>query len=99
MTEPGGWVYMMINRPRGTLYTGITADLIRRVSEHKSGTGSTFTRRYYLKTLVWLEHHHDITAAIQRETNIKRWPRQWKLELIEKDNPAWDDLYLRLVTA
>ncbi len=99
MTEPGGWVYMMTNRPRGTLYTGITADLLRRVSEHKSGTGSTFTRRYYLKTLVWFEHHHDITAAIQRETNIKRWSRQWKLELIEKDNPASDDLYLRLIGA
>jgi putative endonuclease len=91
--DKGGWVYFLTNRPHGTLYTGVTSDLVRRIGEHKEGRIEGFTRRYYLKRLVWFEFHDEITAAIQRESNIKHWPRQWKINLIERMNPAWNDLY------
>ena len=68
----GGWVYIMTNHPNGTLYIGITNDLPRRVWEHRQGIGSKFAKRYYLKRLVFAERHDDITAAIQRETSLKR---------------------------
>ena len=93
----GGWVYIMTNHPNGTLYIGVTNDLVRRVWEHRNGVGDGFTRRYYLERLVWFEHHEDITAAIQRETSLKRWPRAWKVALIVRENPAWNDLYEELV--
>ncbi len=89
----GGWVYIMTNHPDGTLYIGVTNELARRAWEHRTGTGQGFTRRYYLKRLVWFEHHEEITAAIQRETSLKRWPRAWKVALITKENPEWNDLY------
>jgi putative endonuclease len=88
----GGWVYIMTNRPNGTLYLGVTKDLARRVWEHRNGHGSQFTKRYYVKRLVYAEHHDDIRNAIQRETSLKRWPRAWKTELIESLNPEWEDL-------
>jgi putative endonuclease len=91
--EKGGWVYFLTNRPNGTLYTDVTSDLVRRIGEHKEGKIEGFTRRYYLKRLVWFEFHDEITAAIQRESNIKHWPRQWKVNLIEQENPAWNDLH------
>jgi putative endonuclease len=94
---PGGWVYFLTNHPNGTLYVGVTNDLVRRVWEHKSGTIDGFTKRYYLKRLVYFEHHDDIRAAIQRETNIKRWPREWKVNLIIAGNPEWNDLYEQIV--
>jgi putative endonuclease len=87
-----GWVYIMSNRPNRTLYVCVTSDLHRRVSAHKGGTGSLFTRRYGLNRLVWCEAHEDILTAIQRETSIKRWPRGWKVRLIHAGNPGWDDL-------
>ncbi|CAI0344681.1 putative endonuclease [Hyphomicrobiales bacterium] len=90
--EPS-FVYMVTNRPRGTLYLGVTVDLVRRVSEHKQGLGRSFTARYNLDKLVWFEAFGDIAIAIQRETSLKRWSRQWKIELIEKDNLSWRDLY------
>ena len=90
---PGGWVYILANRPNGTLYIGVTNDLARRVWEHRQGTGSAFTRKYYLHRLVYAEPHDDIRTAIQRETSLKRWPRAWKLALIETHNPEWADLY------
>ena len=90
----GGWVYIMTNRPDGTLYIGVTSDLARRVAEHKDGVGSIFTARYGLKTLVWAEHHEEIQLAIQRETSLKCWRRTWKLDLITKANPGWKDLAL-----
>ncbi|HEY1935440.1 MAG TPA: GIY-YIG nuclease family protein [Acetobacteraceae bacterium] len=90
--DKGGWVYMMTNHPNGTLYIGVTNDLTRRVWEHRAGTASSFTRRYYLKHLVLAEFHEEIRDAIQRETSLKRWPRAWKVELITKDNPEWRDL-------
>src|SRR5215831_14375846 len=74
----GGWVYMVTNRPNGTLYIGVTSNLSRRVWEHRKGEVEGFTRRYRLKRLVWAEYHEDIRAAIQREKNIKHWSRAWK---------------------
>ena len=92
----GGWVYMMTNRRAGTLYVGVTSDLPRRVWEHREGLVEGFTRRYGLTILVWAEHHDDILSAIQREKNIKHWPRAWKIALIEAQNPEWEDLYEHL---
>ena len=93
----GGWVYFLTNRRDGTLYIGVTNDLLRRIWEHRNGTSDGFTRRYYLKRLVYFECHDDIRTAIQRETSIKRWPRAWKINLITKDNPEWNDLYGQLL--
>jgi putative endonuclease len=97
MNTHGGWVYFLTNHPNGTLYVGITNDLVRRVWEHKSGAIDGFTKRYYLKRLVYFEAHDDIRAAIQRETNIKRWPREWKVNLIIEGNPEWNDLYEQIL--
>jgi putative endonuclease len=89
----GGWVYIMASKRNGTLYTGVTSDLYRRVGEHKLGDISGFTSKYGCKMLVWYERHDDIEAALQREKSIKRYLRLWKLRLIESFNPGWDDLY------
>ncbi|TPL38925.1 GIY-YIG nuclease family protein [Mesorhizobium sp. B2-4-6] len=88
-----GYVYMTASQKGGTIYIGVTNDLARRMPEHKTGQGSTFTSRYGVQRLVWYEEHFDITDAIQRETSLKRWPRQWKVELIEKSNPEWFELF------
>ena len=93
---PGGWVYILTNRPNGTLYIGVTSDLARRIWEHREGLVEGFTKRYGLKTLVYAEHHDDIGAAIQREMTMKHWPRAWKVKLILKDNLNWIDLYDQL---
>src|SRR4051812_38384752 len=93
MRAKGGWVYIMANRPKGTIYVGVTSDLERRVIEHRAGLVPGFTKRYGLKILVYAEPHDEITAAIQREKSIKRWPRAWKIELIETQNPTWQDLF------
>ena len=89
----GGWVYIMTNRPNGTLYTGVTNDLSRRAYEHRTGLYQGFTKQYGLTRLVYLERYDDIRAAIQRERNMKHWPRAWKVRLILKFNPDWRDLY------
>ncbi|MEZ5694893.1 MAG: GIY-YIG nuclease family protein [Sphingomonadaceae bacterium] len=89
----GGWVYIMTNSPHGTLYTGVTADIAARVFQHREGRGSEFCRKHGLTRLVYVEHHGSIEDAIAREKAIKRWKRQWKLRLIRKDNPNWDDLW------
>ncbi|WP_425467694.1 GIY-YIG nuclease family protein [Phreatobacter stygius] len=88
----GGWVYIMTNRPNGTLYTGVASDLSRRAWEHREGAMPGFTRRYGLKMLVFFERFEDIRDAIQREKNIKHWPRAWKVRLILAENPDWVDL-------
>src|SRR5229473_4011542 len=93
----GGWVYIMTNRPNGALYVGVTSDLARRAWEHREGVCDGFTKRHGLKRLVFAEHHEDIRAAIQREKNMKHWPRAWKVRLIHAENPDWADLYDRLV--
>ena len=95
--EKGGWVYIVTNRPNGTLYVGVTSDLARRAWEHREGLFAGFTRRYGLKRLVFFEQHDDIRSAIQRETNIKHWPRAWKARLIVASNPGWADLYEDLI--
>ena len=93
----GGWVYIVTNCPNGTLYVGVTSDLARRIWEHREGVVEGFTLRYALKRLVLAERHDDIQGAIQREKNIKHWPRAWKIELIEAANPHWDDLFDQLI--
>jgi putative endonuclease len=90
---PGGWVYFMTNRRHGVLYVGVTSDLPKRVWEHRADVVDGFTQRYRLKRLVYAEHHADIRVAIQREKNVKHWPRAWKIQLIEAQNPDWTDLY------
>ncbi|MDQ0469852.1 GIY-YIG nuclease family protein [Labrys wisconsinensis] len=89
----GGHVYILTNRANGTLYTGVTANLAERIFQHREGRGSTFTRRYGLKRLVWYEAFDDIRDAIQRESAMKHWPRAWKIRLILAMNPGWADLY------
>ena len=82
----GGWVYIMTSRPNGTLYVGVTADLQRRVWQHRTGAIEGFTKRYGLKRLVYAERHEDIREAIRREKAIKRWRRAWKVRLIRSTN-------------
>ena len=89
----GGWVYIMTNRPNGVLYTGVTSDVGRRAYEHREGLVPGFTKRYGLKRLVYMEFFERIADAIQREKNIKHWPRAWKARLILDANPGWNDLY------
>lgn len=89
----GGWVCIVTNRPNGTLYVGVTSDLPRRVWEHREGAADGFTKKSRLKRLVWAERHDDIRSAIQREKNVKHWPRAWKVDLILGQNPEWKDLY------
>jgi putative endonuclease len=89
----GGYVYIMTNRPNGTLYVGVTSDLVRRMFEHRSGAVEGFTKRYGLKRLVYFEMFDDIRTAIQREHNIKHWSRAWKVRLIVANNPDWNDLF------
>ena len=93
----GAWVYIVANRPNGTRCTGVTNDLARRIWEHREGVADGFTKRYRLKRLVFAESHADIRIAIQRERNMKHWPRTWKVRLILATNPQWDGLYDRLV--
>jgi len=87
------YVYMLANKPYGTLYIGVTGDLIRRAFQHREGAVQGFTKRYDVKRLVWFEEHGDIRAAITREKTLKKWPRQWKINLIEESNPHWADLF------
>ena len=90
------WVYILASRPRGTLYIGVTNGLIRRVEQHKKGFSSGFTRKYGVHKLVWFEEFANIKDAIQREKTMKEWPRAWKINLIERTNPHWTDLYSSL---
>ena len=83
----------MTNRPNGTLYVGVTSDIVRRAYEHRNGVTGGFTARYRLHRLVWFERHDDIVFAISSEKAIKGWPRDWKTRLIGHSNWSWDDLY------
>jgi putative endonuclease len=89
----GGFIYIMTNRRNGTLYVGVTSDLIRRCHEHRNGLLGGFTKQHGLKQLVYFEQHDDIRTAIQREKTIKHWPRAWKVRLIHRQNPDWKDLF------
>jgi putative endonuclease len=86
------YVYIITNKNRTVFYTGVTADLSARMKSHMAGTGSKFCARYNVNTLVWYETHTDIRDAIRRETQIKRWNRQWKIEMIRAKNPEMRDL-------
>lgn len=90
-------VYIMASGKNGTLYIGVTSDLIKRVWEHKNDFVASFTSRYKIHELVWYELHDTMESAINRESALKNWKRKWKLELIEKMNPGWNDLYADLV--
>jgi putative endonuclease len=87
------WVYILASKPRGTLYIGVTNGIIRRVEQHRNGMASSFTRKYKVHHLVWLEEFAAAREAIQREKTMKEWPRAWKINLIERENPNWIDLY------
>jgi len=87
------FVYLMASRKGGTLYVGVTSDLIKRVYQHKTKATSGFTSRYDVDRLVWFEPYDDPTTAITREKEIKKWRRAWKIKLIEEANPDWKDLY------
>jgi putative endonuclease len=92
-----GYVYILASKKNGTLYTGSTNNLFGRIQAHREGKGSAFTEKYGVTRLVWYEEHELVTTAIQRETNIKRWKRSWKLALIEANNPEWKDLFLEML--
>lgn len=92
----GAGVYILANKRNGTLYVGVTSDIVGRISEHKQDLIAGFTKRYGVHRLVYIEFHDTMDAAIVREKKIKRWRREWKLELIEACNPEWRDLYWEL---
>jgi putative endonuclease len=92
----GGWVYIMTNKPHGTLYIGVTADLAARTIQHRSGSGAKFCKTYNLTRLVYAERHESIEDAIAREKAMKAWKRVWKLRLIQEHNPLWNDLFAEL---
>lgn len=86
-------VYILASKQNGTLYVGVTSDLIKRIWQHKKGVADGFTKKYGVKKLVYYEQHENAESAIHREKQLKKWKRQWKLELIKKVNAKWDDLY------
>ncbi len=87
------YIYILASKRNGTLYIGVTNDLIKRIGEHKSGKIEGFTKKYEVHDLVYVERHGQIKYAIKREKQLKKWNREWKLALIEKENPEWKDLY------
>jgi len=99
MAVRGYYVYILASSIGGTLYIGVTNDLVRRVYEHRSGAAEGFTKDYEVKRLVYFESFDDIEQAIHREKRLKKWTRAWKIALIEKDNPNWIDLYPEIAGA
>ena len=91
------YIYIMASKNNGTLYIGVTRDLIKRVYEHKNNLADGFTKKYQVHNLVYYEIFESIEQAIIREKQLKKWRRQWKINLIEKDNPEWQDLYGELI--
>ncbi|MDJ0779565.1 MAG: GIY-YIG nuclease family protein [Gammaproteobacteria bacterium] len=87
------YTYILASKRNGTLYVGVTSNLVKRVWQHKHDLVEGFTSRYRVHSLVYFEQHRDIEAAIRREKRLKEWQRQWKIDLIESDNPDWKDLY------
>ena len=92
----GGWVYIMADRYRGTMYVGVTSDLVARIHQHRNGKGSAFCAKYALDCLVWAERGEDMLYCIAHEKRLKHWRREWKFALIEKLNPEWNDIYDQL---
>lgn len=95
--EKQSYVYLLASGRYGTLYVGVTSDLVKRVWQHREGLADGFTKQYGVKTLVWFETHDDVLEAITREKRIKKWNRNWKIALIQKDNPFWRDLYPEII--
>ena len=91
------YVYILASKRNGTLYIGVTSDLVKRVWEHKNNVVQGFTQKYNVHKLVYYESGIDVSDAITREKQMKKWNRQWKIELIEKNNPGWKDLYYDLI--
>jgi putative endonuclease len=91
------FVYIIANKRNGTLYVGVTGELATRIAQHRDQIQEGFTRRYGIHTLVWFEEFADVHDAILREKRIKKWRRAWKLELIEKINPGWTDMFARII--
>lgn len=89
----GSWIYIVTNKPNGIIYVGVTSDIRRRAWEHREGVMDGFTKKYGLKRLIYVEPHDRIEDAIRREKALKRWPRSWKVRLVNGVNPNWDDLY------
>ncbi|MDR3449746.1 MAG: GIY-YIG nuclease family protein [Alphaproteobacteria bacterium] len=98
MIEKTGYIYLLGSREAGTLYLGVTSDLIQRIAQHKAGIFPGFTKEYSVYMLLYYEECGSIEAAILREKQVKKWKRAWKIRLIEETNPHWDDLYPRLVS-
>ena len=98
MQERGGWVYIMADRYRGTVYVGITANLAARVAQHRTGAGSDFCARYGLRRLVWAERGATMLDCITHEKQVKRWVRAWKFALVEQGDPGWEDLFDRIAS-
>ncbi len=92
------YVYILASHRNGTLYVGVTSDILRRIYEHKNDVTGGFTSTYNVKTLVWFDETPDITEAIRQEKRVKKWPRAWKVNLIETHNPQWRDLYPELLS-
>jgi putative endonuclease len=97
MRERAPCVYILASASRGTLYVGVTSDLVQRIWQHKENLVAGFTRRYHVHTLVWYGRHPDMHSAIAREKALKAWKRIWKIELIESSNQEWRDLYPDIV--
>ena len=91
--DKSAYVYILASRPYGTLYVGVTSDLAGRIWQHRTGIVGGFTKAHNIKQLVWYEIHSEISEAITREKQLKRWNRDWKINLIQSTNPAWRDLY------
>jgi putative endonuclease len=96
--ERSYWVYILASRLGGTLYIGVTNNLVRRIYEHRMGLVDGFTKQYAVHRLVYFEQYSDIEAAILREKRLKKWNRAWKTRLIEEQNPNWDDLYPQIAS-
>jgi len=97
MTDRSYYVYILASRKNGTLYIGVTNDLARRVYEHKEKIIEGFTKKYGVAKLVYFEQTQDVQNALEREKRLKKWNRQWKIDLIEKMNPEWQDLYEKIL--
>ncbi len=97
MTGTRGYTYIMASRMAGTLYIGVTSDLVKRIYQHREGITDGFTKQHHVHRLVYYEQYGSIVEAIEREKQLKSWKRVWKIQLIEKVNPKWDDLYPQIV--
>ncbi len=97
MNQKSPCVYLLASKPDGVLYLGVTSDLVKRLWQHKNAFVDGFSKKHNVHHLVWFEQHEDMTSAITREKNIKKWKRGWKVRLVEEGNPEWCDLYEEII--